>query len=125
MYHFQDKLMDAYNENGVFPSSLPSKYFEGPIRCHYRPRSFIPMVIYLVWTYFTIPLVTAGLKSIFGTGIMGIFGGLLVLGISKLLSVSPLLVFHEKYTTYPSTFLTIFFKLFFLFDVFFSCFFHL
>jgi len=80
--------MDDYNENGVFPSSLTSaesKYFKSPIRCHYRPRSFIPMVLYLVWTYCAIPLVIAGLKSVFGTGIMSIFAGLLVLVLSKLL----------------------------------------
>ena len=86
--------MDSYNENGVFPSSLTSltsagsKYFKSPIRCHYRPRSFIPMVLYLVWTYCAIPLVIAGLKSVFGTGIMSIVAGLLVLVISKLLFIS-------------------------------------
>lgn len=90
LYNFivKDKLMDSYNENGVFPSSLTSltsagsKYFKSPIRCHYRPRSFIPMVLYLVWTYCAIPLVIAGLKSVFGTGIMSIVAGLLVLVIT-------------------------------------------
>jgi len=80
----KDKLMDAYNGSGVFPNTFPgeSKYFKGPIRTHHRPRSFLPIVFYTIWTYFTIPLVLEVLKSVFGTGFMGIAAGFLILGIT-------------------------------------------
>lgn len=83
--------MDAYNEIGTFPTNLPSsecKYFKGPIRMHYRPRSFIPVICYSAWTYFTIPFVINVLNSVFGTGLMGISAGLLILGISKLFQIN-------------------------------------
>ena len=77
--------MDSYNAHGVFPTSLPSgsgKYFKGPVRCHYKPRSVYPALCYGIWVYFTFPWLLDMLK-VFGTGATSFLAGLAILGISK------------------------------------------
>lgn len=81
----QDRLMEAYKEDGMFPASPPAgseKYFKGPIRCHYKPRSVAPSLVYAAWVYFTWPLIFNTLKVAFGTGLMGLTVGLAIFGIS-------------------------------------------
>lgn len=82
----QDKLIDAYNENGVFPTSIPigsEKYFEGPIRSHFKPRSTAPALCYAAWTYFTWPMILRLLSTTFGTGLTSLLAGFAVMAISK------------------------------------------
>ena len=31
-------MIETYKTEGMFPSTLPGHYFEGPIKAHYRPR---------------------------------------------------------------------------------------
>lgn len=85
----KDKLMDSYQTHGTFPLSLSvvsGNYFQGPIRCHYKPRTVYPAFGYALWVYFTYPLIYNVLKMIFGAGAITLLAGLAVLGISTLLS---------------------------------------
>lgn len=78
--------MDLYNEKGVFPTSSDMK--TNPVRCHYRPRSFMPLVIYLIWAYLTLPLLFSTILSAFGTGVMSFLGGTAVIVLSMLFKCS-------------------------------------
>ena len=31
-------MIETYKTEGMFPTSIPGHYFEGPIKAHYRPR---------------------------------------------------------------------------------------
>lgn len=82
----QDKLMEEYEQNGVFPTSLTENdgnYFNGPIRCHYRPRSFWPFLLFCLWTCVCLPVLFNGLKWILGTGVISLLAGICILGIGK------------------------------------------
>lgn len=79
--------MDGYKEDGVFPNTVPEKksmHFKGPIRCHHRARSFLPLVIYLLWAYFTLPSVLKVLNIAFGAGFVSVLAGAAIFGISNL-----------------------------------------
>ncbi|EFX76870.1 1-acyl-sn-glycerol-3-phosphate acyltransferase gamma-like [Daphnia pulex] len=81
----RDKLMDAYEKNGVFPTSLAeedSKYFKGPIRCHYRPRSALPFLLFCLWTSFCLPLMFNSVKCLLGTGFSSLLAIVFIIGIT-------------------------------------------
>lgn len=80
----QDKLIDAYEENGVFPTTIGDNGESNkPIRCHYRPRSFVPALCFGVWSCFCLPLMFNSLKWFLGSGLMSFVAALLIFGMSK------------------------------------------
>lgn len=79
--------MDSYNERGAFPTSIETRALggndnENPVRCHYRPRSFMPVVLYLIWAYLTLPLLFSTVQTVFGTGLMSLVGIVAVIALS-------------------------------------------
>jgi len=71
----KDKLMDAYQNDGAFPQwASQGKYFRGPVRSHYRPRSTLPALFFGFWYYFSMPYIGNILVTKLGTwGIVGAF----------------------------------------------------
>lgn len=80
--------MDSYNETGAFNTSIKTENRDtdakNPVRCHYKPRSFVPFVLYLIWAYFTLPFLFSSMQTIFGTGAMSLLGNAAVIVLSKL-----------------------------------------
>ena len=76
--------MNFYEKNGVFPTSLSTEdgqNFTGPLRCHYRPRSIVPMLMFSLWASFCLPLIFNSLKGLLGTGMMSLLAGIFIFGI--------------------------------------------
>ena len=67
--------MDAYQNDGAFPQwASQGKYFRGPVRSHYRPRSTLPALFFGFWYYFSMPYIGNILVTKLGTwGIVGAF----------------------------------------------------
>ena len=40
-------MIEAHKTVGMFPTSLPGHYFEGPIKAHYRPRRLWLFLLYI------------------------------------------------------------------------------
>jgi len=62
--------METYETEGIFPQPTLSegKYFQGPIRSHHRPRSYLPTLFYGFWLYFAMPYLWNNLLgSVWGT----------------------------------------------------------
>lgn len=81
----KDKLMDAYEKNGVFPTALAAedaKYFNGPIRCHYRPRSALPFLLFCLWSSFCLPFMFNSVKWFLGTGFTSLMAVVFIFAIS-------------------------------------------
>ncbi|XP_059351015.1 1-acyl-sn-glycerol-3-phosphate acyltransferase gamma-like [Daphnia carinata] len=81
----KDKLMDTYEKNGVFPTTLAAedaKYFNGPIRCHYRPRSILPFLLFCLWSSFCLPFMFHSVKWLLGTGFTSLMAVVFIFAIS-------------------------------------------
>ena len=72
-------MIDVYKKEGAFPSSLPDHHFEGPIRCHYRPRRLWSLLIILFSSYFTLPPVFYALYALVSCGLIYILIALFLL----------------------------------------------
>jgi len=68
----KDKLIDIYLKDGKFPDTWSSPYISGPIRSHYRPRRLYLLLVTLVSSYFTLPLVARGIYSLLTSGVYSI-----------------------------------------------------
>jgi len=72
-YRHKDQMIDVYKKEGSFPASLPAgHHFEGPIRCHYRPRRLWSVLVIMISSYFTLPPVFYALYSLLFSGIINV-----------------------------------------------------
>lgn len=74
-----------YKTEGRFPSFFPEggHHFEGPIRCHYRPRRIWTLMIILVSCSLTLPPVFHAFYSLFCSGIVNVIIGIILLGLGN------------------------------------------
>lgn len=77
-YVLQDQMIDVYKKEGAFPTSSSSKHFEGPIRCHYRPRRLWSVLIIIFSSYFTLPPVFYALYTLLCSGIVNVLVALIL-----------------------------------------------
>lgn len=76
-------MISAYEENGVFPTKTGDNgESDKLIRCHYRPRSSMPAILFALWSCFCLPLIFNSLKWFLGSGLMSLAAGLLIFGMS-------------------------------------------
>lgn len=86
--------MDSYAKNGMFPNGmLDNENWESneKIRCHYRPRSILPLLLFSLWTYLCLPQIFNLLKCLMGTGPMTLAAGFVIFGLSMYLYVIELI----------------------------------
>ncbi len=67
-------MLDIYQREGMFPTSLPNggHFFNGPIRSHYRPRRLWSLLILMLTTYITLPPVFFALYALFCSGLVNV-----------------------------------------------------
>lgn len=88
-------MIDAFKTEGKFPSSFSDErhYFEGPIRCHYRPRRLWTLFIIIASSSVTLPMVFRAFASLFCSGIVNVMIGVSLLGSGNIFkSFSPALM---------------------------------
>lgn len=81
--NWQDQMIDAYKTEGLFPSSLPGHFFEGPITSHYRPRRLWTLLVILATSSVTLPGVFRALYSLFTSGPLYVLVAIVLLGLGK------------------------------------------
>lgn len=80
-YVHKDQMIDAYKTEGLFPSSLPGHFFEGPITSHYRPRRLWTLLVILATSSVTLPGVFRALYSLFTSGPLYVLVAIVLLGL--------------------------------------------
>lgn len=84
-YIHKDEMIETYKKNGRFPSSFETGHtFTGPVQCHFRPRRLCTLLVTLVSSYFTVPLVFRACYALFSSGIWTAMIGILLLSLAVL-----------------------------------------
>lgn len=76
-------MIDIFKTEGKFPTSLPGRHFNGPIRSRYRPRRLWTLLTIVITSCLTLPPVFNAFYSLFCSGFVNIIIGVVLLGLGN------------------------------------------
>lgn len=77
-------MIDIFKTEGKFPTSLPGRHFNGPIRSRYRPRRLWTLLTIVLTSCLTLPPVINAFYSLFCSGFVNIMIGVVLLGLGNM-----------------------------------------